>query len=251
MRIDSEYLEKTLEQFELDYNTKEGDWVTQKIHLSPLKRIEGARFHEKQDLFFKAAIFMGKAYVMAEECMHPWLLEHLCREAPEWWCKFQNLNGLNRELLKYGREISDTHIYYLPSEEPTMEHPRFPVQWFEKDELEQFRGDDRFHKNALCFSKTQPDCLAVGAYIHSDLAAMAGCSEDGKHLWQIGIDVVPGYEGQGLGVHLVTLLKQEIIARGKVPFYGTSESHAISRNIAIGSGFLPAWCEIQIRKREV
>jgi hypothetical protein len=43
-------------------------------------------------------------------------------------------------------------------------------------------------------------------------------------------------------------LKQEIIARGKVPYYGTAESHAVSRNVAIASGFLPAWCEIQVRK---
>lgn len=248
MRIDSEYLDKTLEQFELDYNRKEGVWVTPKIHVSPLKRIEGARFHEKQDPFFKAAIFMGKAFVMADESMHPWIWDNLCREEPEWWCKFSNLDRLNQELQKYGREIFDTHIYFLPSEEPTMEHPRVHVQWFEKEELEQFRGNEKFHKNALCFSKTQPDVLAVGAFIHGELAAMAGCSEDGKYLWQIGIDVAQGFEGHGLGVHLVTLLKQEIIARGKVPYYGTSESHAISRNIAIGSGFLPAWCEIQVRK---
>ena len=60
MRIDSEYLEKTLEQFELDYNMKEGVFVTPKIHVSPLRRIDGARFHEKQDSFFKAAICAGK-----------------------------------------------------------------------------------------------------------------------------------------------------------------------------------------------
>lgn len=248
MRIDSEYMEKTLEQFELDYNMKEGVWVTPKIHVSPEKRLEGARVNEKGDSFFSAAILMGKAFVMADESMHPWIWDNLCRENPEWWCKFQNLNRLNQELQKFGREIMDTHIYFLPSEEPTMEHPRFKIQWFEGNELEQFREDGRFHNYALCFSKTQPDILAVGAYVHGELAAMAGCSEDGKHLWQIGIDVVPGHEGEGLGVHLVTLLKQEIINRGKVPFYGTSESHAISRNIAIGSGFLPAWCEIQVRK---
>lgn len=249
MRIDQEYMEKTIEQFELDYNVKEGIWVTPKICLSPSKKLEGARMNEKGDLFFNAAIFMGKAYVMAEEALHPWIKENLCKEAPEWWCKFQVLNRLNQELNRYGREIMDTHIYFLPSEEPTMEHPRVTVQWFEREELEQFRGDQRFHKDALCFSSTQPDVLAVGASIHGELVAMAGCSEDGKNLWQIGIDVVAGHEGQGLGAHLVTLLKQEIISRGKVPFYGTSESHAVSRNIAIGSGFLPAWCEIQGREK--
>ena len=136
---------------------------------------------------------------------------------------------------------------FLPSEEPTMERPRFKIKWFEKEELEQFREDARFNTYALSFSPVQPDVLAVAAYDGEKPIAMAGCSEDGKYLWQIGVDAVPGYEGRGLAVNLVTLLKQEIIARGKVPYYGTAESHAISRNVAIGSGFLPAWCEIQIR----
>ena len=248
MRIDSEYMEKTLLQFALDYNVQGGEWITDKIHLSPVDVLEGARLHVKHDTFFKAAIVMGKAYVMAEKVMHPWIKEVLVKEAPEWWCDFKNLKKLETELHKYRREIFDTHIYFLPSEEPTMERPRFQIKWFEKEELEQFRNDKRFNTYSLSFSPTQPDVLAVAAYDKEEPIAMAGCSEDGKYLWQSGVDAVPGYEGRGLAVNLVTLLKQEIIARGKVPYYGTAESHAISRNVAIGSGFLPAWCEIQIRK---
>lgn len=251
MRIDREYMEKTLRQFTLDYNVDGGEWITDKIHLSPVNVLEGARLHVKHDTFFKAAIIMGKAYVMADVVMHPWIKEVLAKESPEWWCDFKNLRKLEAELNKHGREIFDTHIYFLPSEEPTMERPRFSVKWFEKEELEQFRYDKRFNTYALSFSPTQPDVLAVAAYDGAEPVAMAGCSEDGKYLWQIGVDTVPGYEGKGLGVNLVTLLKQEIIARGKVPYYGTAESHAISRNIAIGSGFLPAWCEIQVRKTDV
>ena len=248
MRIDSEYMEKTLSQFALDYNVAEGEWITPKIHLSPVKILDGARLHIKHDSFFKAAIIMGKAYVMADEEMHPWIKEVLAKEPPEWWCDFKNLRKLDAELKKYGREIFDTHIYFLPSEEPTMEHPRLKIEWFEDEELEQFRNDSRFNTYSLSFSPTQPDRLAVAAYEKNEPIAMAGCSEDGKYLWQIGVDAVPGYEGRGLARNLVTMLKQEIIARGKVPYYGTAESHAISRNVAIGSGFLPAWCEIQIRK---
>ena len=248
MRIDCEYMEKTLRQFALDYNVDDGEWITDKIHLSPIKVLYGARLHIKHDTFFKAAIIMGKAYVMADEVMHPWIREVLAKEKPEWWCDFKNLRKLEAELNKYDREIFDTHIYFLPSEEPTMERPRFKIKWFEKEELEQFREDTRFNTYSLSFSPIQPDVLAVAAYDGEEPIAMAGCSEDGKYLWQIGVDAVPGYEGRGLAVNLVTLLKQEIIARGKVPYYGTAESHAISRNVAIGSGFLPAWCEIQIRK---
>ena len=251
MRIDSEYMEKTLRQFVLDYNVDEGDWITDKIHLSPVNVLEGARLHVKHDTFFKAAIIMGKAYVMADEKMHPWIKEILAKEPPEWWCDFKNLKKLESELNKYGREIFDTHIYFLPSEEPTMERPRFAIKWFEKEELEQFRNDKRFNTYSLSFSPTQPDVLAVVAYDKKEPIAMAGCSEDGAYLWQIGVDCVAGYEGRGLAGNLVTLLKQEIIARGKVPYYGTSESHAVSRNVAIGSGFLPAWCEIQVRKSNV
>ena len=251
MRIDSEYMEKTLRQFVLDYNVDEGDWITDKIHLSPVRVLEGARIHVKHDTFFKAAIIMGKAYVMADEKMHPWVKEILAKEPPEWWCDFKNLKKLESELNKYGREIFDTHIYFLPSEEPTMERPRFAIKWFEKEELEQFRNDKRFNTYSLSFSPTQPDVLAVVAYDKKELIAMAGCSEDGAYLWQIGVDCVAGYEGRGLAGNLVTLLKQEIIARGKVPYYGTAESHAVSRNVAIGSGFLPAWCEIQVRKSNV
>lgn len=251
MRIDSEYMEKTLRQFALDYNVDGGEWITDKIHLSPVRVLEGARIHVKHDTFFKAAIIMGKAYVMADEKMHPWVKEILAEEPPEWWCDFKNLKKLESELNKYGREIFDTHIYFLPSEEPTMERPRFAIKWFEKEELEQFRNDKRFNTYSLSFSPTQPDVLAVVAYDKKEPIAMAGCSEDGAYLWQIGVDCVAGYEGRGLAGNLVTLLKQEIIARGKVPYYGTAESHAISRNVAIGSGFLPAWCEIQVRKSNV
>lgn len=248
MRIDGECMEKTMRQFTLDYQLQKGEWITDRIHLSPLLLEQGARLHQAHDPFFKAAILMGKAYVMADEALHPWIREELVKTLPEWWCAFRNLRRLDGELHKYGREIYDTHIYFLPSEEPAEEKPRQNVRWFEDGELEQFREHPWFSKHALGFLKNQPDRLAVAACDGDELVGMAACSEDGAYLWQIGVDVLPGYEGRGLAANLVALLKQEIIRRGKVPFYGTSESHAISRNVAIRSGFLPAWAEIQVGK---
>ena len=61
MRIDSEYMKKTLLQFALDYNAEGGEWITDKIHLSPVNVLEGSRIHVKHDTFFKAAIIMGKS----------------------------------------------------------------------------------------------------------------------------------------------------------------------------------------------
>lgn len=87
--------------------------------------------------------------------------------------------------------------------------------------------------------------LAVGAMKGDDIIGLAGCSADTKLFWQLGIDVLPNYRGTGIGTKLVKLLKDEVFRRGTIPFYGTSLSNLHSWNIAINSGFYPAWVEIE------
>ena len=55
---------------------------------------------------------------------------------------------------------------------------------------------------------------------------------------------MPEAEGLGIGTMLVTILKNEILNRGKLPFYGTSMSHIASQRVAINAGFIPAWSEL-------
>ena len=156
---------------------------------------------------------MGKAYVMADEEMHPWIKEVLAKEPPEWWCDFKNLKKLESELNKYGREIFDTHIYFLPSEEPTMERPRFAVKWFEKEELEQFRNDKRFNTYSLSFSSTQPDVLAVVAY--------------NQPVTRSTLEFIRGVNSDGALNNLIALGLVEEVGRldapGKPMLFGTSE----------------------------
>ena len=77
------------------------------------------------------------------------------------------------------------------------------------------------------------------------IIGLAGCSADTALFWQIGIDVLPKYRGMGIGTKLVQLLKNEIIRREAIPFYGTSLSNLHSWNIALQCGFYPAWIEIE------
>ena len=46
----------------------------------------------------------------------------------------------------------------------------------------------------------------------------------------------------------MTLLKNRIIGMGDVPFYGTAAANIHSQNIAIRSGFRPAWTETEAVK---
>ena len=46
----------------------------------------------------------------------------------------------------------------------------------------------------------------------------------------------------------MTLLKNKIIEKGDVPFYGTAAANIHSQNIAIKSGFKHAWVETEAMK---
>ena len=130
---------------------------------------------------------------------------------------------------------------------PVMPDPQYEIRWYDEEAIEAFRGDERFLK-AYSFCGTAPDVIGAAAVKDGAILGMVGASRDSETMWQIGIDVVPEARGRGLGVLLVSLLKNEILSRGRLPFYGTAVSHTISQNIAIRSGFKLAWVELGTAK---
>lgn len=231
---------------------------------------EGARCCGGTDAFFKAIMCMGQLFLSVDEQIYEWAVEQFADCEPEWFCEYGNLRKIDEKLREYGREIKDTHVYYLPGEECRQgdvsangkTYANFV--WYEQEEIFRFKDSNCFTR-ALSFWETQPDVLAVAAFKDTDvieglngaksfnqshMSGMAGASADGAYLWQIGINVVPESAGKGLAVELVRRLKEEIIRRGKVPFYGTSESHIISQTVGLKSGFVPAWTEIYVKRIE-
>ena len=113
---------------------------------------------------------------------------------------------------------------------------------------EWFKDDNRFDE-AFAFDNNFPDVLAVAKIDErGNILGMAGASKDSDVMWQIGINVLEGAEEKGVAKTVVKALKNEILRRGKVPFYGTVESHIISQKVALASGFYPAFAEVKIRK---
>ncbi|WP_291563477.1 GNAT family N-acetyltransferase [Clostridium sp. UBA2485] len=160
---------------------------------------------------------------------------------------YDRLRAIDNKLREFGHEIDEMSHFYLPDTVTCDVRPITAVKWFEKQEILQFRGDSRFEQ-AFVFNDNYSDVLGVAAFDGDTIMGMAGISEDSKTLYQIGIDVLPEYRGKGIGTNLVALLKQEMLKRRKIPFYGTSVSHIISKNIAINAGFFPAWAEVYSRK---
>jgi hypothetical protein len=247
MYRESEIWETARRQFCLDCNCEwekeeEENKKTGQIFIAETRNHSGARICEGKDLFFRAIIYHGNAYIMADRKILGWAKDKFSACIPEWFCSYSNLRMIDEKLREFGRKIADTHLYFLPCRMEKTE-PFFEVKWFEKEQIREMKGKNSFH-HALGYSSTQPDVLAVAALIDGKIAAMAGASEDGKYMWQIGVDVLKEFRGRGLAVCLTSMIKQEILKREKIPFYGTSESHSISQNVAIRAGFRPAWAEI-------
>ena len=61
------------------------------------------------------------------------------------------------------------------------------------------------------------------------VVAAAAASTDSDALWQIGIDVQSKHRGRGLGAVLTSRGASAVLARGKVPFYGSRVDNIASR----------------------
>ena len=163
------------------------------------------------------------------------------------------LYELNDELAKFGMRVKYMADYYLP--DPDLVDAALKVNKcrYELKTLTQtdFAGLYRPEwSNALCEARRELDVLGVGAYDGDKLVGLAGCSADCGEMWQIGVDVLPGYRCQGIAKAIVANLAAEIMKAGKVPFYCAAWSNVKSRKCAVASGFRPGWVEITAKPVE-
>lgn len=248
------------EQLAFDYSCTQEEIKSKKTILAKKAYHPQRRIFHGDDCFLKLLIVGGKLVVNADS--EAFLQENRAyfeEASAAWFFEPDNLRKLEERLKSYGHTIADYHHFYLPriqcagedcqcaSSVKLTDTGKAGLVWYEQADIEQFRGDDRF-REALSFTPESPDMLAVTWEEGGEILGMAGASADGEKMWQIGINVLPAGEHRGLGTYLVTCLKEEILRRGRLPFYGTAESHIRSQRVAVGSGFMPAWAELYTRR---
>lgn len=241
-----ELIGKLKEQLAVEYNCKPQDF-SRIDNLITIAENEPGRRQYIQGKFFMQMVTLGQnAVITANAHIHPWLGEFTSDKTGHQLFEHHNLCEIDNMLKQHGKQLWQTHHMYLPETGITTVSELAPTRWFEQEEIQQFYGQ-QLYPNALCsrFLPNRPDILAVAAYEGDEIIGMACCSADTPEMWQVGIDVNRNYRGRGLGTYLVTMLKNEILRRGKIPFYGTSLSNLHSQNIALNSGFFPAWIEVE------
>lgn len=231
-------------QLSLDYCCREEDVKDKEHHFTKFSFLEGRRrFREEKDCFLKITIVNGKILASGNASIIEWCEEEFGEARGEWFFEPDTLRKIDYKLQESGYKIGMLHPFYISEAVSDVDPGEYEIRWFEGEGIEQFRGDGRF-KEAYSFCEEAPDVLGIGAYKNGEILGMAGASADSPLMWQIGINVMPQAEGLGIAKMLVQLLKNEIIKRGILPFYGTAISHLASQSVALGSGFHPAWIEL-------
>ncbi len=273
-----EYREKLLRQLSVDLNCAPADFQAEENVIILPALNEGRRSYSPGRPFLQMATLGGNAVLMADEGLQGFLRGLTRGVEGHRLFEFGMLAKLDEELQRYGYRMSPTHHMFLPcrggrAEERFQDAARRPdalrgqktpadargpgtnryqVRWLDESGIRPFYGDPRF-PNAIAYPvpcPVRPDRIAVLALDGDTVMGMAGCSEDAPGWQQIGIDVLPAYRGMGVGTALVTLLKNRIIERGDVPFYGTAAANIPSQCIALNSGFRPAWVETEAVRTE-
>ncbi len=201
------------------------------------------QFLEVRPCMLKIAVVGGKLLFTGREDIITRCRE-LYRDAnAPWFMEAPNLAKLNRELAAFGAEIRYRQPFYTSDTTLPVDTGDFTICRYTQADITQFKGDARF-EDAYGFAPDAPDMLGVAALRDGRMLGMAGASADSPHMWQIGVNVLPEARGQGIAAMLVQLLRNDVLAAGRLPFYGTSISHLESQRVALKSGFLPAWFEL-------
>lgn len=239
----NQYINILEEQLSIDYNCTIQDVQSSENVYQIFKVNKKARPIGNADTLLKIVVYNEKLLVMANSELLEWCKKSFENQKGTWLSEPENLIRINRKLLEYGQRLVDTHHHYIPAQIKISVEQRFDVKWYEKNEIEVFRGDNRFWE-ALLFDENIPDMLAVCAVEDDTILGMASATRDCERLWQIGVNVTQEGRGKGVGSYVTTLLKEELLNRGIVPMYATVESHIKSQKVAFESGFMPAFYEI-------
>ena len=245
-----QYLQKAARLMALEYNCRPEDFFGKENVITLPKLQEGRRRYSEKPYFFHMGCMGSGAVITADESLHPFLRDFAANRPGHWLFELPNLLPLQQELSRQGYCLTQTYHMFLPAAEVQPKR-EIPVRWYYDEQIHPFYGDERF-PNAIGSAPggLRPDRIALCAMDGETIMGMAGASQDAPGWMQIGIDVMAPYRSQGIASYLVTLLKNEILRQGQIPFYGTSLSNYHSWNTALKSGFFPAWVEIGASKKE-
>jgi len=185
--------------------------------------------------FGKSMLFIGRRDLIN------WAKENFIDTLAEDIIDGKNLHKIECKLRENDLCLAGEHLRFLYSKSEDIICPdNVVLKKIEKENMSEFYIKYPGFENALNYEK---DEIAIAAFIEGKIAAVAGADNYLEPLWQIGIDTVKEYRGQGLAKLLIQQLTKEILKLDKIPYYTTWSGNIASMRTALVVGFYPAWVE--------
>lgn len=230
--MNQKYMEQAVrEQLATDLNCSTGDLLSGGFVYCEAKQNPGRRPFPRNGSHFEM-LTMGRGVVVSAT-------EDLLGEAKR---QLRGANAYDAFAMPFIRGQS---LYFLP-DLTNFRRPSVPggvqITLTEREAIHAYYTLDGF-RYALQYDANhpRPDVLAAVVRVDGKVIGIAGASEDCEMMWQIGIDVLEGHRSGGLAHSLVGILTDEILSRGRIPYYGTSTSNVASQRVAHRAGYRIAW----------
>ena len=133
--------------------------------------------------------------------------------------------------------LSDLNII-----KPISSSKNFTIEVLEQDKIIELLNIKGFNE-AVIYDANHPyqtELVMVTRKGDEVVGVTGGCKPCSK-LWQIGVDVLQGYQGLALTAYIVNCLMLEILNRSYVPSYSTMVSNIASQRVAYRVGYYAAW----------
>ncbi|MFA5068269.1 MAG: GNAT family N-acetyltransferase [Candidatus Izemoplasmatales bacterium] len=234
-------------QLAIDYCFPEEAVSDHLNHFSEYSPLTGRRRFDGDDCFLKIAVVNGKLLVTGGKTIVTALQDKLRDFCGAWFAEVDTIIWLNRFLEQDGYCIDRLHLFYISESPQAVNTDGLDIIWYDRESVLQFKDDNRFDE-AFAFCNSAPDVMGVAMTKGQEILGMAGVSCDSPMMWQLGINVAPNCESKGIGSMLISLLKNVVLEKGLLPYYGTSMSHIASQRVALAAGFKPTFVELITRK---
>lgn len=223
-----------------DYNCTEKDLESYKLVVTELKN-GGERA-------MKAVCFGGSAVFSVKPSMVPDFKRIFEGKDPNWVFESKSLIMLSEILYLHGHNVDNIYEYYVPDTSLPKTEAKYDVEIIES-------GFDRFKnepaaKDVFDLESHGPITLVLAARKNGKIIGMAAAFEESPLLWRVSIGIVPEERFGFAAENVLALIKDAVIEKGKVPYYGGPSSRNISPNTGSAAGFFPCWTQIQSRPRD-
>ena len=238
-----------MEQSAIDANCSAMDFSKAENVIAYSKKNPAARRYLELPLACNL-ISYGNNVVASIESKYEEIVRAYIEKYPRERCfETPHMHILNRAFSAYDMQVCFMAEYFLPDmTQITPSVCPYPLKTLTAQDFSSLYVPE--WSNALCEKRRELDVLGVGAYDGNRLVGLAACSADCDTMWQIGVDVLPGYRRKGIASALTSNLAREILGRGKIPFYCCAWANIGSARNAIRSGFRPAWTEMTIKSSD-